>query len=123
MVKISLILALFVFNSASTFALTQFPKGKCNLEGYIIKNKPLKRWIFIVNKGTNASTSFILDNSDSVEGLNETGQYRHVSIKLSDKVYSSYGKAEFVEVLGLVNPYEERKLYLSPIDVDSACNQ
>jgi len=115
-----IVLASLIF-SLNALALTEFPKGICKLDGFIFKSKESKSWIFDVNRGTNASTSFYLRNDGDLDGLLEEGQFRKVIIKIPQTTYSSYGEASLVNVVGHVNPYEETKLYLNSYDVKAVC--
>lgn len=109
------------FFSMSAMALTKFPKGNCKFEGYIYKDKNLSKWVFSVNKKSNAETSFILNNVENIPELEESGQFRLVSIQIKNDIYSSIGEADFSDIVDYLNPYEEPKQYLNSFDIKKSC--
>lgn len=117
----SIFFAAFYLASMTAFALTEFPAGKCKLEG-LLYQAPSTEWYLVVNYGNNSETRFRLVG---YKPSDKEAQLRVVEapVSLEKKVLSLYGDAVVDGALKELNPYGPIKEYISSTAVTKACKK
>lgn|SRR5690606_19244212 len=114
----SLFLLIFFLFSSSAFALIEFPKGKCELEGKITHEAGIH--YFIVNPGTNSEIRLKLSKYKS--NNKDQDAFVKALIVFQKKIRSFAGEAEIERVIQELNPYKDPIRY-SQKNMRDACSK
>lgn len=109
--KILLYILILLVSPVTCYALTRFPRGTCNLEGFLVKAINEPNWYFIVNPRTNSETRFRLRSIPTLNTLSERGQFIEAIIDIPVETFSLYGEADLKQVKKFLNPYIDSKQY------------
>ena len=121
--KYSLIVVLFLGWSLSGHCLTSFPKGTCNLQGFLEISPSDQKWLLSVNHKSNSETKFKLETNRFIPDIKYLNTYVELNILLLKDTFSAEGTGVILNLVKLLNPYREIKRYRTTDEVKAACTK